>query len=544
MSSDVGTAELFAGVIPSSPLDVVAMALDWCGGLRSSELSAPEREVMLKARERMGCSSALLTRLVGDVTDPFGELLCEYRPREQRRRQGQFFTPEGIVDVMVDWVAGAEPAQVVDAGCGTGRFAVAAARACPQARIVAVDCDPVATLLCRARAKQMGLHNLDTLCADFVRDTLPLGDGRTAFVGNPPYVRHHALRADLKQWGAEVSRTLGVPFSKLSGLHVYFFLATALRARREDIGCFITSAEWLDVRYGRGLRRLLADHLGLVSVSVLADTERAFKDAMTSAAITCFRVGSSPQAVRLSTVPRFTRAEGPSDSLVVSAAQLKERWGARLRGKPAATAGGVATRLGDVVEVHRGVATGANSFFVMDGQEARDAGLAVFARPVVTSAKEVFDSGGVLRSGQCKVLIALPQSLLHLRAEQRKAVERYLKRGMDEDLPARYLCRNRRPWWWLGELRAPPIIATYMARRPPAFALNPDGMLILNIAHGLYPREGVAVPCLRKLVQVLNETAADFAGNGRRYHGGLEKFEPREMEDLLIPANWNEPVRP
>jgi hypothetical protein len=73
-----------------------------------------------------------------------------------------------------------------------------------------------------------------------------------------------------------------------------------------------------------------------------------------------------------------------------------------------------------------------------------------------------------------------------------------------------------------------------MARRPPAFALNPNGLHILNIAHGIYPHRRLSQRELTRLVASLNERAESFVGNGRRYQGGLEKFEPREMEDLLI----------
>jgi hypothetical protein len=73
-----------------------------------------------------------------------------------------------------------------------------------------------------------------------------------------------------------------------------------------------------------------------------------------------------------------------------------------------------------------------------------------------------------------------------------------------------------------------------MARRAPVFALNPDGLVLVNIAHGLHPRSDMTQAALRELTRSLNRQRDAFRGSGRTYQGGLEKYEPREMERLLI----------
>ncbi len=75
-------------------------------------------------------------------------------------------------------------------------------------------------------------------------------------------------------------------------------------------------------------------------------------------------------------------------------------------------------------------------------------------------------------------------------------------------------------------------MASYMARQAPALALNPDGLVLLNIGHGVWPADGIDA---NDLVERLNKARASFTGSGRTYHGGLEKFEPREMEALVLP---------
>jgi hypothetical protein len=79
-----------------------------------------------------------------------------------------------------------------------------------------------------------------------------------------------------------------------------------------------------------------------------------------------------------------------------------------------------------------------------------------------------------------------------------------------------------------------PILATYMARRPPAFVRNLAAARHVNIAHGLYPREPLPAAALDSLAAYLRGSVT--AAQGRVYAGGLAKFEPGEMERLLVPA--------
>jgi hypothetical protein len=119
------------------------------------------------------------------------------------------------------------------------------------------------------------------------------------------------------------------------------------------------------------------------------------------------------------------------------------------------------------------------------------------------------------------------------------ALDAYLRLGeqVREGKPAvadGYLARHRTPWWYLGPVAAPAIVASYMARQAPAFAYNPDGLVLLNIAHGIYPHQPLDPTQVQSLVRQLNAARDTFRGHGRTYQGGLEKFEPREMEALSI----------
>ena len=97
-----------------------------------------------------------------------------------------------------------------------------------------------------------------------------------------------------------------------------------------------------------------------------------------------------------------------------------------------------------------------------------------------------------------------------------------------------FIASHRKAWWAVGLRQPAPILATYMARRPPAFVRNLADARHINVAHGLYPRESLNDALLGKLVRYLNTSTS--LRDGRTYSGGLTKFEPKEMERLMVPS--------
>ena len=156
-----------------------------------------------------------------------------------------------------------------------------------------MELDPVAAITCRAHLATAGLADRATVVVgDYRAADLGDADGRTLYLGNPPYVRHHQIAAGWKEWLTLTARAHGLEASQLAGLHVHFFLATAVRARMGDRGAFITSSEWLDTNYGRLVRELLLGPLGGEAVHILEPTAMPFGDAAVTGAITCFAAGA------------------------------------------------------------------------------------------------------------------------------------------------------------------------------------------------------------------------------------------------------------
>ena len=140
-------------------------------------------------------------------------------------------------------------------------------------------------------------------------------------------------------------------------------------------------------------------------------------------------------------------------------------------------------------------------------------------------------------------MIDLPEDLDVLDEDGRELVERFLNAARRAGAASSYVARHRKPWWAV-KLRDPaPILATYMARRPPTFVRNVVAARNLNTVHGIYPIEPLSGEALCRLTKSLRERAS-LAG-GRTYAGGLTKFEPSEMAQIMVPPpSWLESGEP
>lgn len=500
-----------------------------------ADLSASEIELVEMASKASDSIIGDFVEAIQKGGDPLGDAFVRMRSARQRRPLGAVYTPPEIVNAMVGWISSRErPTRIVDPGSGSGRFALKAGRTFPDVSLVAVELDPLAALLCRANLTAAGLDDRSHVVVDDFRE-VDLGrcDGVTAFVGNPPYVRHHQIEPRWKHWLTSNATSRGLPVSALAGMHIHFFLATLLHARPGDLGAFITSAEWMDVNYGRLLRGMLTDGLGGESVHILAPESMPFEGTATTASVVCFQVGSKVSSVKVRRVQKVEDLANLDRGRRISTSRLQreKRWSALLT--PVQQVPEEYVPLGELCRVHRGAVTGANSTWITNANDPALPTSALF--PSVTKARELFDSpDGVLSSfADLRAVIDLPADLGELDEEERVQVEQFLRLAERNGARSSYVARHRNPWWTVG-LRPPaPILATYMARRPPAFVRNLAGARHVNVAHGIYPRESLPDVLLNALTASLR--AGVSLALGRTYAGGLTKFEPSEMERIPVP---------
>ena len=478
-----------------------------------------------------------------------------------RNRMGQFATPTALAREIlacgIRLLPDGEKISFLDPGIGTGSFYSALRTVVPEERIESaagfeIDRhygDPARTLW---RDTPLDIH-LD----DFTRATRE-GQGANLLVCNPPYVRHHHLdgaqKADLQR---RTEDACGVKFNGLSGLYCYFMGISNAWMAKDGIAAWLIPSEFMGVNYGRMLKRYLLEKVTLLQIHRYDPRNVQFEDALVSSSVVWIRNSPPPRdhTVTFSyggtlAAPALTR-EVPASELV-----HEPKWTRYPQAGKASRKAGIT--LGDLFDIKRGLATGNNSFFIMDRARIEERGLPMECFTPVLPGPRHIPEDEIKADNTGLPLIDKQLFLLDTRLPEDEIARRYpaLKTWLavgargEKSVSDRYLCRSRKPWY--AQENRPPasIICTYMGRsragaRPFRFILNHSRATACNVFLMLYPKPFLA--CAARKNPEIMRTAWEFLngidpdelpGHGRVYGGGLYKLEPRELrgfpaEDLI-----------
>lgn len=483
------------------------------------------------------------------------------KTQEERNRLGQFATPKALADDILTCARRllSETALVrfLDPAFGTGSFYSALNRVFPANRVALAAGFEVDPHYGREAQRLWQGTPLKLEVADFTRALPPAVecDKYSLLICNPPYVRHHHIPADEKnRLLALVHQVTGIQLNGLTGLYCYFMLLCHNWMAEDGLAGWLIPSEFMDVNYGRQIKRYLLEQVTLLRIHRFRPEDVQFGDAMVSSVVVWYRkhqpspdhvveftYGGSlnePSATRQITVRELT---GIAKWTGV-AAQCEEKTGESV------SRNGLETTLGDLFQIKRGIATGANDFFVLSREQAVSHCLPwEFLIPILPSPRyletnEVLaDEEGNPRLDPQLFLISCSLPEERVRSEY-PALWRYLETGMARGIHQRYLSTHRTPWYGQESRPAAPLLCTYMGRQTPGkvrpfrFILNHSRAIAPNVYLMLYPKPVLAAELIHNpeiLVSVwtaLNDLPPRaLIGEGRVYGGGLHKIEPTEL---------------
>jgi predicted RNA methylase len=477
------------------------------------------------------------------------DLLDGQRTARQRNEMGQFATPAVLADDVMEFALSElhiDRVQFLEPSCGSGSFISALYRNCAPERIdraLGVELDERFAGL----AQRLWDGHAEIIEGDYLEWVRHTDFRPNLLVANPPYVRHHHMEsADKKALGLAALQATGLKVSGLAGLYIYFIMLSHRVLAPDAISAWLIPTEFMDVNYGAALRHYLTSNVELIKVHRFDPHDAQFHDALVSSAVVVFRNRHpSPTSVVRFTFGGSVHAPRQVNRIKSSKLDPDQKW-IKHFSPPDASIPKVTEVLGDLFQVRRGIATGANKFFVRPRAELRSLGIQddnitpvlPSARYLKTNAIQADDDGWPLLDPQlglidCKLA---PEDL----ATADPALAALLE-SADETVRDAFLIRQRKPWYKQEQRPPAPILCTYMGRgldedRPFKFIRNESNATATNTYLLLYPKAEVAQYIrsrpdgLERVHEALLKlTAHDLRSGGRAYGGGLRKIEPKEM---------------
>lgn len=474
---------------------------------------------------------------------------------EERNKMGQFATPSPLArDILAharDLVPASEPVRFLDPALGSGAFYAALRRVFDPSLIEHAQAYEIDPHYSEPAEKMWARHGLQLIHGDFTR-----AEPEPHFnliICNPPYVRHHHLSADQKQQLAiRTHASTGLKLSGLAGLYCHFLLQSQAWMAPGAVAGWLIPSEFMDVNYGRKVKDYLLRQVSLLHIHRFDPDDVQFADALVSSAIVWIK-NEPPEAGHKVKFTYGGRLAQPQVDLMVSSSDLanEHKW-TRYPRLGVRDMTGRAT-VGDLFKIKRGLATGDNSFFVLDEatRQAHNIPDKVL-RPILPSPRHVdgdeviADTHG-LPTNVRRLFLLDPRMDQGEIEQEHPGLAHYLAGGKDKGLHERYLCRSRKRWYDQEQRQPAPIVCTYLGRedskngRPFRFIRNRANATVANSYLALYPtpeldaRLAQDPELLDSIWRQLNRISpADLLGEGRVYGGGLWKLEPKELAKVPL----------
>lgn len=491
------------------------------------------------------------------------------KPLKTRKRLGQFATPAELATEILQYARQIIPPKTsisfLDPAFGTGSFYSALLQVFPRpdiAKAVGFEIDPDYGQAARYLwdDKLLVVH-----IADYTR-ALPPKSGEERFnliICNPPYVRHQELEIHEKERLREyVQKAVGIRLSGLAGLYCYFLLLSDSRMASGGLSGWLIPSEFMDVNYGAEVKEYLLTRVKLLRIHRFDPMSVQFADALVSSAVVWFEKKEPPSNHKVEFTYGGTLLQ-PAIAEHISLSTLRQtsKWTQFPVSPDLVEIPQRVLRLRDLFEVKRGLATGANEFFILTDQEAQKRQLPrEFLKPVLPPPRCLHvdeinaDSEGKPILDQKLFLLSTDLSENILRKDY-PMLCRYLESGIEMRINERYLCKHRFPWYSQEKRPPAPLLCTYIGRvhtgtnRIFRFILNHSCATATNVYLMLYPKDKLERalandPSLLKTIwKSLNSLPANtLIKEGRVYGGGLYKLEPSELGNVSV-NHMNSPLQ-
>ena len=466
---------------------------------------------------------------------------------EHRKQFAQFFTPIPIAEKMAMWILNNKlgSLNILEPAFGLGVFSRVLLQENPNVNITGYDIDEI--IISRANDYFSKFDNVNILKKDYM-----LNDWDKKYDGiicNPPYFKFHDY--DNKTILSEVEKNIKCQLNGFTNLYTLFLLKSLHQLSKNGRCAYIIPAEFLNSDYGVYVKKEILKTNILRHVIVINFEENVFDDAQTTASIILCSNDNKRSDVGFTCVDSVQNL-GIVDDIVHSYnsntkysktnyipctkldPEVKWKQYYQIQNQLSFKNLVPFARYAKVV---RGIATGANNYFVFNQSKANKYNIREeFLLPCISKSVDVKTS--VFTVEDYQKLKEKDKGIFILNAVvglNNENVVDFIKKGEEEDIDKKYLTSRRNPWFALENRPPSPIwVSVFNRTSGLRFVKNEAGVLNLTTFHCVYLEESsISVDLF--FAYLLTQVARDiFIDNSREYGNGLTKFEPNDLNNSKV----------
>jgi adenine-specific DNA-methyltransferase len=468
-------------------------------------------------------------------------IYCETQSRVHRKDSGQFFTPRWIASGMARWVVDCQPEHILDPAVGFGILLDECRQCGYLGKLFGYDID--ATIISEWVRGMGDDINAEILHQDFLTTN---AEPIAAAIVNPPYNRFQN-RTLSKFVQTEINQAVGLSASGYTNQYAIFIYLVVSRLKLGGRAAFIVPSEFLATVYGQQVKNFICRNKRLSHLILFDTAERIFPEATTTACVMLFE-GLPCENLQVWNLSGKIQAEkfyaicgGKKNSVAqfcISYNQLNPKNNWQSLGQDGHNNDGMIP-LTVFGEVKRGIATGANEFFVLRPSQAKSLSLA--SENLVDCIASAISSPSPIYDDEQFNKLRIedkPCYLFNGLGSDSYSAQQYVHYGEALGIDQRYLTRMRKPWYRLESRRPAALLLAVFGRDGFRVCLNRTNAVNLTAFHGFYPHAYMTkwVPLIWLYLQG-SMARARYSSQQRAYGDGLKKLEPGDWSNLYIP-DW------
>lgn len=447
---------------------------------------------------------------------------------EHRKKFAQFFTPKCIADFMAKWVVETQndASTILDPAFGLGVFSNSLYDINQNIKIVGYDVDDKILQVAQSNfslSKLISIYKQDYLTASWE-------DKFDGIICNPPYLKFHDY--DNSLYIPYVNAHLNTNLNKFTNLYALFLLKSIYQLKKGGRLAYIIPTEFLNSDYGVEVKRILLKSNMLKHVIVINFQEQPFDDALTTASILLCENNQITEKVKFYTTNDFSKINIHTNeykAFIPTELDAQIKW-KQYYGEINATKYINLVPFNTFAKVSRGIATGANKYFIFNNSKLKEFNLNnTQIIPCICHSKDI--DTNIFTYDDFKKLACSDKDVYLFNGcknEDDEFVRKYIEFGEYQKINKRYLTANRKPWYSLENKKTAPIWVSVFNRKGLRFIRNEANVSNLTTFHSIHNISKIETDVLFAylLTNVAHEILFD---NSRQYGNGLIKFEPNDL---------------